>query len=83
MIFRFGSVLFRDEGAAGPRNGSNFAMCNRDKIHAPAHTLYYTPDEDRHQGRNIQAFQPVTIRWPFFLSYDVFNGTQQGVFSGP
>ena len=42
-------------------NGSNFAMCNRDKIHAPAHTLYYTPDEDRHQGRKTQACQPLYI----------------------
>lgn len=39
MIFRFGSVLFRDGGAADPSNGSNFASCNRDKNHAIAHTL--------------------------------------------
>ena len=54
-------------------------MCNRDKNHAPAYTLYYMPDEDRHQGRDTQASQPVILRWLLFLSYNVFNGTQQGV----
>lgn len=39
MIFRFGSVLFRDGAAADPSNGSNFASCNRDKNHAIAHTF--------------------------------------------
>jgi len=39
VIFRFGSVLFRDGGAADPSNDSNFASCNRDKNHAIANTF--------------------------------------------
>ena len=79
MIFRFGSVLFRDGGAADPSNGSNFASCNRDKKSCYRIHLYYSPDEDRHRGRKTQAYQPLYIRCLILPIYIVFNGTQQGV----
>ncbi len=62
MLFRFGSVLFRNGGAADPSNGSNFASCNRDKKSRYRTHLYYSPDEDRHQGRKTRACQPLYKR---------------------
>lgn len=82
MLFRFGSVLFRDEGAADPSNGSNFASCNKDKNHASAHTfiirLMKTGIKAEKHGLASHYIKGVS----FFPSYIVFNGTQQGVFSG-
>lgn len=78
MIFRFGSVLFRDGGAADPSNGSNFASCNRDKIHAIAHTFII-----RLMKTGIKAekhrLASHYIRCLILPGYIVFNGTQQGV----
>lgn len=82
MIFRFGSVLFRDGGAADPSNGSNFASCNRDKKSCYRKHLII-----RMMKTGIKAekhrLASHYIRCIILPSYIVFNGTQQGVFSGP
>ena len=77
MIFRFGSVLFRDGGAADPSNGSNFASCNRDKNHAIAHTfiirLMKTGIEaEKHR---LASHYILYIRCLILPGYIVFNGT--------
>lgn len=79
MIFRFGSVLFRDGGAADPSNGSNFASCNRDKNHAIAHTFIIRLMKTGIEAEKHRLASHYILRCLILPSYNVFNGTQQGV----
>ncbi len=72
MIWRFGSLLFHSNSFSTHENGSNFAMCSRDKIHAAFLLHISMGDKDRNHPHTLYIMNhPIRSR--------AFTWTQQGV----